>query len=323
MNPTIDWLLNSDEPWTQYRVLVDLLELAEDEQEVAAARARMLAHPQVQRLIAKAASWGEEPLKRHNDASHALYSLSTLADFGIRTDDPGLAEVAESILRHQSEHGAFQTLVYIPSAFGGKDEDVWSWIACDAPTLLYSLQSLGVGDDRRIRKAQEHLISLSMENGYRCSAAPELGRFRGPGRRDDPCPVANMYTLKALSLLPDQGEGDAAHQAAEMLLGHWQQRGEKKYYLFGVGSDFRKLKYPFVWYDILHVCDVLSRFQFTHADQRFKEMLAVLTSQADEAGRYTATSMYTSWKGWSFADKKHPSAWLTFLVLRILKRVGD
>jgi len=33
--------------------------------------------------------------------------------------------------------------------------------------------------------------------------------------------------------------------------------------------------------------------------------------------------MYTSWKGWSFADKKHPSAWLTFLVLRILKRVEE
>jgi hypothetical protein len=32
--------------------------------------------------------------------------------------------------------------------------------------------------------------------------------------------------------------------------------------------------------------------------------------------------MYMSWKGWSFADKKSPSPWLTFLVLRLLKRVG-
>ena len=28
--------------------------------------------------------------------------------------------------------------------------------------------------------------------------------------------------------------------------------------------------------------------------------------------------MYRAWKGWSFADKKHPSPWLTFLVLRVL-----
>jgi len=33
---------------------------------------------------------------------------------------------------------------------------------------------------------------------------------------------------------------------------------------------------------------------------------------------YTAGSMYRAWKGWSFADKKHPSPWLTFLVLRVL-----
>ncbi len=31
---------------------------------------------------------------------------------------------------------------------------------------------------------------------------PALGKFRGPGRKDDPCPVANLYALKALSLFP-------------------------------------------------------------------------------------------------------------------------
>jgi len=50
-------------------------------------------------------------------------------------------------------------------------------------------------------------------------------------------------------------------------------------------------------------------------------MVETITAQADEDGRYTAGSMYRAWKGWSFADKKHPSPWLTFLVLRIQKRV--
>ena len=52
-------------------------------------------------------------------------------------------------------------------------------------------------------------------------------------------------------------------------------------------------------------------------------MLDAITAQAGEEGRYTASSMYRAWKGWSFADKKNPSPWLTFLVMRILKRVGD
>jgi hypothetical protein len=50
-------------------------------------------------------------------------------------------------------------------------------------------------------------------------------------------------------------------------------------------------------------------------------MLGAITEQADEEGRYTATSMYRAWKGWSFADKRQPSPWLTYLVARVLKRI--
>ena len=91
--------------------------------------------------------------------------------------------------------------------------------------------------------------------------------------------------------------------------------------MFGIGTDFRKLKYPFVWYDILHVVDTLSRYPFVREDSRFREMVETITSQADEEERYTASSAYQAWKGWSFADKKNPSPWLTFLVLRVLKRL--
>jgi hypothetical protein len=50
-------------------------------------------------------------------------------------------------------------------------------------------------------------------------------------------------------------------------------------------------------------------------------MVETITSQADGDGRYTASSAYQAWKGWPFADKKSPSPWLTFLVLRILRRI--
>jgi len=76
-----------------------------------------------------------------------------------------------------------------------------------------------------------------------------------------------------------------------------------------------------VWYDVLHVVDTLSRFPFLQGDSQLREMVDTITAQADEQGLYTASSMYRAWKGWSFADKKSPSAWLTFLVLRIVKRI--
>jgi len=284
-----DWLLESDEPWTRYRTLVDLLDQSEDNAEVQPARAEMLAHSQVQALITEAATWPGYPL----------------------------------MLAHQSPEGPLQTVVLIPKAFGGTGEETWTWMLCDAPTLLYALLGFGLGDDERVQRAVDHLVGLVEDNGWRCVVAPELGRFKGPGRKGDPCPIVNVYALKALAQVPELLDSPATRTGAEMLLWHWEHQGERKIYMFGIGTDFRKLKYPFVWYDVLHVVDVLSRFPFVHSDPRFREIVETITAQADEEGRYTANSMYRAWKGWSFADKKIPSPWLTFLVLRMQRRMGQ
>ncbi len=322
MSTTTEWLLASAEPWTRYRALRDLLGRPEADAEVAAARAALLAHPQVQGLIAQAATWPGRPILRHNDAGHPIYALSTLADFGLTAADPGLERAAAAVLAHRSVDGALQSLLNVAPAFGGTGEDIWSWVLCDAPTLLYVLLALGLGAEPGVQAAVAHLVNAVDENGWRCRCGPELGRFRGPGRKADPCPIANVYALKVLSLVPELLDSPAARWGVEMLLGHWERRAEVKYYLFGVGGDFRKLKYPLVWYDILHVADVLSRYPFVYADPRFVEIVAAITAQADGQGRYTAGSMYQAWKGWSFADKKQPSPWLTFLAARIQLRVS-
>ncbi len=316
----IPWLLTSDEPWTRYCTLRDLLDRAKDGPEVQRARADMCAHPQVQALMTQAATWGERAFKRHNDASYPIYALSTLADFGVRADDPGMRPALDAVLAHRSKAGMFQSVVNIPKNFGGTGEDMWTWVLCDSPTLLYSLLAMGLGDDDRVQQALAHLVGLVDEVGWRCKGAPSIGKFKGPGRRADPCPIANVYALKALAQVPDLLESETARAGVEMLLSHWAHEWDHKLFMFGVGSRYRKLKYPFVWYDILHVVEVLSHFPAAHSDPRFSDMLDTITTQADEAGRYTATSMYRAWKGWSFADKKQPSPWLTFLALRIGKR---
>ena len=320
MENQIDWLLGSEEPWTCYRTLVDLLELPESDREVKSARQAMLDHPQVLGLVEKAAAWPGYPLKRHNDAKHPLYAISTLADFGLRIGDVGIGEIVSKVLEHKSPGGMLETQVLIPKAFGGTGREDWTWMLCDTPTLLYSLLAFGA-DQTGLDDAVSNLSGLAAENGWRCAASPDLGKFKGPGRRADPCPIANVYALKALSVV-DGSRAEPSRIGTEMLLHHWQIRKEKKYFLFGMGTDFSKLKYPFVWYDILHVVDVLSRFPWVHADPRCIEMVSAITSQAGDAGLFTANSIYLAWKGWSFADKKNPSPWITFLVLRILKRMG-
>ena len=322
MNPDIiQWLLDSNEPWTRYRTMTDLMDRPPDDPDVQLSRSEMFTHPLVQDLISESADWPGYALKRHNDAKHPIYKFSTIADFGLQASDPGMAPGIDAIMNHQSVEGAYQTMVNIPKAFGGSGEDLWTWVLCDTPTLLYALLSMGFEHHPQVQNAVQHLAGLVDDNGWRCIASPDLGKFKGPGRKSDPCPIATLCALKALSLLPEYQDNHETRVGTETLLNHWEKKFNHKLFLFGTGTDFRKLKYPYVWYDILHVVEVLSRFPHVYSDQRFREMVKSITDQADENGHYTANSMYIAWKGWSFSNKKNPSPWLSYLVLRILKRI--
>jgi len=314
---TISWLLHSN-PWTRYRTLRDLCEPPADDPEVIAAHQVLHEHPLVKDMIGNACRWPEPALKRHNDAAHPLCALTVCADMGI--DGTALSEPLGRIAAHPSPEGPYRSQLQLYKRFTGRQGVEWLWMACDAPSLLYVALHYGIAPEAT-QLALEHLVGLATENGYRCVAAPELGSFHGPGRREDPCPIANLLALKALSLCQSPKTAAAAAAACEMLLWHWEHQKEQKLYLFGIGTDFRKPKYPLLWYDILHVVEVLSRFPAVHADQRFLQMLDTLLAQTDEQGRLTARSMYRAWKGWDFADKRTPSPWLTFLLARILKRL--
>ncbi|HEY4491705.1 MAG TPA: hypothetical protein VI958_06860, partial [Acidobacteriota bacterium] len=73
---------------------------------------------------------------------------------------------------------------------------------------------------------------------------------------------------------------------------------------------------------LLHVLDVLSHFKWARKDKRFKEMLNIVESKADEEGRFVPESIWTAWKDWDFGQKKIASQGLTLFVQRILKRVN-
>ena len=314
------WLLDSD-PWVEYNTRSELLKQEDSSTKVADAKKRILNHPLIQEIFTELKNWPGYALKRHNDAKHSTHKLAFLTDIGLKKDDhPVLIKTAEKIFKEQSEEGAFQIVANIPTHFGGSGEDELAWMLCDTPTVLYSMIKLGYADDKRVEKAVSHLTGLIRENGWPCAAAPQFGKFKGPGRKGDPCPYANLISLQVLANFTNGKNKDVSKIGAETLLDLWTLRKEKRPYLFAMGTGFSKLKAPLIWYDILHVTNVLSQFNWLRNDERLLEMIALLREKADEAGRFKAESVWRAYKEWDFGQKREPSPWITFSVYNILNR---
>jgi len=321
MKDAVQWLLKG-EPFVEYRTRVDLLCQLENEPEVIYAKQRMVEDQKIQLLLQELKDWPGKVLNSHKSASQPFHKLSFVADLGLTKNDLSVDMVVQKIFEHQSDEGPFQLPTNVPTHFGGSGTDTRGWALCDAPVIIYSIAKFGYDRDAKVQNAVKYLAGLVHENGWHCVVSKELGKFRGPGRKKDPCPYATLAMLKMLSQFDDWRQSKEAHIGAECLLDLWQRSLEVHPYMFYMGTDFRKLKAPFVWYDILHVLDVLSKFSWLKSDSRLVEMANLVASKADREGKFTPESEWKAWKGWDFGQKKQPSRWLTFLVLRTLKSIS-
>lgn len=320
MKEVVEWLLAGD-GFVEYKTRVDLLGQTQDTSEAVAAKKRMVQDQKIRLLLQELQGWPGIVLNSHKSASQHYHKLSFIADIGFTKDDPTVAMVAEKIFLHQSDEGPFQLPMNVPKHFGGSGTDTGAWALCDAPVIVYSLAKIGYGSDPHVQKAVAYLAGLAFPNGWHCTVSKELGSFRGPGRKEDPCPYATLVMLKMLAQFDEYKNSKAVHDGAECLLNLWQNSLTLHPYIFYMGTDFRKLKAPFVWYDLLHVLTVLSQFSWLKSDGRLLEMADLVKSKADAEGKFTPESEWQAWKGWDFGQKKQPSRWLTFLVLRTLKRL--
>ena len=110
-------------------------------------------------------------------------------------------------------------------------------------------------------------------------------------------------------------------RVAEVILSLWENSLKRHPYMFYMGTDFRKLKAPALWYDLVSVTDFLSKYDFVRSDSRFCEMIDVIKGKQDADGMFIPESVYQKFKGWDFGQKKTVSPYLTYLCTRILKQV--
>lgn len=101
--------------------------------------------------------------------------------------------------------------------------------------------------------------------------------------------------------------------------------------MFGHGVQFKRGKWPAVWYSAFEVVDVVGRFPQVwsgpEADPDDRQALAeiaacLLAYSFDSAGRLTPRSVYRGFDGHSFGQKKRPSDLAAALVAVALARLA-
>lgn len=333
-------------PWVRYRLPLDLEGVPRDAPEVRTALADLLAAPQVRDLLADIAAWPGTVLASHRSPSQTFHSLGFLAELlagsGLGAGAAAGTEAAVDrgaaigtavarIRERTGPDGIPRLPMTYPEHFGGPGVETWAWALCDAPILLRARVRFGGASEPLVRQGIRSLVSLAEPFGWPCRVAPELGSFRGPGRKSDPCPFATLIMLELLAALREEAprdpeaealaEGSEAAAGVDALLDCWERSADRHPYMFFMGTDFRKLKAPGLWYDILHVADVLSRYPKARSDPRFLDMLGVLRSKARPDGTFVPESVYQPYKAWDFGQKKEPSPWIKFTVERIHLRL--
>jgi len=122
---------------------------------------------------------------------------------------------------------------------------------------------------------------------------------------------------------PNLLNSEIATKGVDFLFECWEKRGKIKYagHDSQIGTNWEKLKYPFTDYKILKFLDVLSQFEYAKQKVQETEMVNLLLSKGDDKWRFTPESIHKVWSNFDFGQKKEPSRWITFLALRILKRI--
>lgn len=312
-------LLNISDDWLKYPILLNLCH--ESKENLVEIRNAALADSRIKRYLTDIASFHGTLVTNHKNPDLPIHKLLFLLDLGFDTKIPEIKAAIEELLAHKDEHGIYQSMTNVPKHFGGIGEDVFSWCLCDAPLLLLALLKSGKNYHEYIKPGVDHLVSLCRDNGFPCAVSPELGRFRGPGKKDDCCPYATLIMADLLSYIPEYSNSQVAGSSVKALLNLWENSLSQHPYMFYMGRDFRKMKAPSCWYDIISVAGVLSKYEFVREDPRFLEMIKHIKDKQDKDGLITPESVYQKLKDWDFGQKKEPSPYLTYLCYQIFERL--
>lgn len=315
LDQNLSWLLESN-PWTEYNTLKNLLEIDRKDSKLLNARSKILKDIKINEVIQDLKHWYPISYTRHDDPKISHYKLMMLAEFGLNIEDPELNQIADAAKKHL-DNSFFAMKQSLPIK-GESTTEGWHALPCDSPIITYTLLLLE-DKSKPVQKSIDAIVEKwTKPEGWFCDLFFVKSQFK---KLNAACPMAGLMALQVFSQIEELKESESANNAFKALQFHKDYK--KSLYYFGRSKKFWSFKYPFVWYNALYMADVISKYPRFMNSELFIELSDWLTTALKIDGKIKPTSMFRIYKEWDFADKKNYSPWMTYIALRILKRLKD
>ncbi len=326
----VPWLLEPDEtqPAIRYYTLLDILGRDENDKEVKAAKAAIMASGPVPVILAAQQPGGYWDKPGDNSGPKyrgTEFSLSFLAQLGADGADLRVRAGCEILLSHCIAGNGGLSWTGTPSGFE----------QCMAGIMGAALIDFGWLNDRRLQTAMEWLAQTITGEGVADASNRDTNRryFKSgnsaPGfvcaqNVNLPCAWGAVNALNALSKVPAErrtGNMQAAiKQGVDFLLSHDPAVAD---YPFGKGnkpnSSWFKFGYPVGFItDMLQNLEVLAALGQAE-NPRLANALDLVISKQNQQGRWLLEHTYNGKMWVDIEEKGQPSKWVTLRALRVLK----
>ena len=296
----LKWLFDGPK-WLEFSVRKDILSESPD------AKAAAL-HPDIQKILqtVKSHDKGFPALKGEGVSykKELFWYMYFLADIGFSSQDLGLDEYFNTVMDLETENCDFMVSKEMKPGF-----------YCVSSVLLASMAKMSEEVKEKLIPYSEKIIgTMRLDGGWHCAKSRAVGKKL---EDTDSCPMDNLNVLRFLGQYDMYRNDPRLNGAVDFLLSHWKRQSEPfRPYGFGIGTQFKKLKYPEVKYGIIQVLEALSLFPYARGKKEYIEMIGFVKEKSRD-GKYTPESVVKMFDGLDFAQKKEPSRWLTYIVSRI------
>jgi hypothetical protein len=308
--------------------LRDVLGRDSGDPELIQVRARVLEHDAVRGLVDDLPPRVTPTSADHHSPLFLPNRLNLLADMGVAYGDFNRVDVLlEKLIDTQTRTGRFTPRTGSPSGHTNVSP------RCEHNAVTEVLLRFGFGADERVSRGVARVMSdLSVgAQGRGWCCVPETRTLRSRLAKLDVCPQIDLEGLRVVALVASRSAG-AATDAARTPLELWRRRSDERPYRFGHGYQFKTVRWPSFWYDVLRVVDTVGRFPelWSGPDSRETDRIAIAELAAcliaynmDSEGRVTPRRVHRGYEAFSFGAKDAPSTFATAQVLAALVRVGD